>query len=384
MLQIQNRASGRRPRKQPDDAERKLWLTIDNILSLVDACNTALAAQAETVAELRAAQLEADSAREQTAAELTDLRSELAKLRTAQLEAFEAWERAAIVDLRTQMIDELRAAQLEADGARELAAVELGAQAETIAELRAAQLEADSARELAAAELGAQAETIAELRAAQLEADSAREQAAAELGAQAETIAELRAAQLEASEARDRAADMMRGQAETIAELRADIAAEVQRVIVVQEEHQLQIEALQDRSATAEEQIVAVDKRARSMLSQLPKKLMLDHEGNLVAIDGEGECSIIGPVCGRDGVDGVSIKSASIINGKFTVEFSDGRRVDVGEWPAASPAADPDAALAAVARALKADRVSETKIRALMGVSRPKLKRWLNADTASK
>src|SRR4030067_2162585 len=148
------------------------------------------------------------------------------------------------------------------------------------------------------------------------------------------TVAELRAQ-----------VDELRAAAAGAAELRAQVDDST-------EEHQRQIEALQDLHAAAsarfvavEEQIIATDKRARAILSQLPKKLMIDRNGQLVAIDGEGECSIIGQVCGRDGVDGISVRIAAIVDSRFVLEMSDGRKLDVGEWPVAStgaPAADPD------------------------------------------
>src|SRR4030067_984375 len=199
--------------------------------------------------------------------------------------------------------------------------------------------------------------------------------------------------------ATDRQVDELRAAAAGAAELRAQVdelraaaagAAELRaQVNDSDEEHQHQIEALQDLHATAtarfvavEEQIIAVDKRARSTLAGLPKKLMLDRAGQLVAVDGEGECSVIGQVCGRDGVDGISVKTAGIVDGRFMLEMSDGREFDVGEWPArpSAPIANLEAELPAVARALKADGMSQVKIRTLLSVSRAKLKKWLDAD----
>ena len=278
------------------------------------------------------------AARPAAAAGPAALRAQAAELRAAP---------PAAAELRAQ-VDELRAA---AAGAAELRA--------QVDELRAAAA--------GAAELRAQ---VAGLRTAAA--------GAAELRAQ---VDELRAAAAGAAELRAQV-DELRAAAAGAAELRAQVDDST-------EEHQRQIEALQDLHAAAsarfvavEEQIIATDKRARAILSQLPKKLMIDRNGQLVAIDGEGECSIIGQVCGRDGVDGISVRIAAIVDSRFVLEMSDGRKLDVGEWPVAStvaPAADLDAELSVVARSLKADGMSQVKIRALFGVSRAKLKKWLDA-----
>src|SRR4030067_456086 len=111
---------------------------------------------------------------------------------------------------------------------------------------------------------------------------------AAERGAQ---VDELRPAAAGAAELRAQV-DELRTAAAGAAELRAQVNDS-------DEEHQHQIEALQDLHATAtarfvavEEQIIAVDKRARSTLAGLPKKLMLDRAGQLVALYGEGGWSL--------------------------------------------------------------------------------------------
>src|SRR4030067_953046 len=148
----------------------------------------------------------------------------------------------------------------------------------------------------------------------------------AELRAQ---VDELRTAAAGAAELRAQG-DELRTGAHGAAELRAQVDDS-------DEEHQHQIEALQDLYATAtarfvavEEQIIAVDKRARSTLAGVPKKLMLDRAGQLVAAAGEGECSVIGQVCGRDGVDGISVKTAGSVAGPLFVGRSGGGGGGVG------------------------------------------------------
>jgi hypothetical protein len=82
------------------------------------------------------------------------------------------------------------------------------------------------------------------------------------------------------------------------------------------------------------ERIGTVDRRMKTTLSQLPKRLLVDRNGDLVAVNGEGDATVVGRVSGRDGKDGASIHDVHVDAGRLIVRTTDDRRIDVGPWPA--------------------------------------------------
>ncbi len=135
--------------------------------------------------------------------------------------------------------------------------------------------------------------------------------------------------------------------------------------------------ALDVTTTDLSERVAAVDRRMRGTLSQFPKRLMVDRSGDLVAINGEGETTVVGRVAGRDGTDGASVQDVRVEDGRMVIRSTDGRRMDVGAWPTV----DPDAALRPIALYLHSQQTSGRQIAKLMGVSRHRVAGWLkNAD----
>jgi hypothetical protein len=106
------------------------------------------------------------------------------------------------------------------------------------------------------------------------------------------------------------------------------VAVDIDRLTKRDDKVQTTVDAVSERIAT-------VDRRMKTTLSQLPKRLLVDRNGDLVAINGEGDATVVGQVAGRDGKDGVSVREVRVEAGRLIVRTTDDRRIDVGEWPSA-------------------------------------------------
>lgn len=80
-----------------------------------------------------------------------------------------------------------------------------------------------------------------------------------------------------------------------------------------------ELERLQNRISRTEARVV-----------QLPKGLMINGDGDLIGINGEGETQRIGHVKGGDGLDGVSVTGAQILDGELKISMSNGAVVSAG------------------------------------------------------
>lgn len=84
-----------------------------------------------------------------------------------------------------------------------------------------------------------------------------------------------------------------------------------------------QMTAIADAISEANEHI-------RRVTSQLPRTLMVNRDGDLVAINGEGDAERIARVCGEPGRDAATVANAEIVNGSLKIHMSDGRSIDAG------------------------------------------------------
>jgi hypothetical protein len=108
------------------------------------------------------------------------------------------------------------------------------------------------------------------------------------------------------------------------------VAVDVDQLTKRDDKVQATVDAVSERIAT-------VDRRMKTTLSQLPKRLLVDRNGDLVAVNGEGDATVVGRVSGRDGKDGASIHDVYAEAGRLIVRTTDDRRIDVGPWPAVEP-----------------------------------------------
>lgn len=67
--------------------------------------------------------------------------------------------------------------------------------------------------------------------------------------------------------------------------------------------------------------------RLRSTVSTLPKSLLVDTDGDLVAIDGNGDPQRIGKVMGKRGRNGAELLDAEMRDGCLVLRMTDGRKV---------------------------------------------------------
>jgi hypothetical protein len=143
-----------------------------------------------------------------------------------------------------------------------------------------------------------------------------------------------------------------------------------------------------DRADAAERAVAdaaarAVDfgKRLQAVTNHLPRSLLLNRDGDLVGIDGEGQQSIIGRVCGEPGV---SVEGADVADGRLRLCLSNGRLIDVCAWPeqqevAPSNEDTEDAILTRLAQNLIASGIAHRKLPGLLKIGRRRLARLLNA-----
>jgi uncharacterized coiled-coil protein SlyX len=141
------------------------------------------------------------------------------------------------------------------------------------------------------------------------------------------------------------------------------------------------IAALREEIATAAgatvDQVNQIRNETKRITSSLPKNLMIDHAGDLIAVTGEGELVPVGRVRGEDGADGATVQDVQLVEGALNVVMTDGRKLYAGKIPVAPPAVMTEAALQERACALHAAGNPYTKIAAELGVDRRKVSRWV-------
>lgn len=123
---------------------------------------------------------------------------------------------------------------------------------------------------------------------------------------------------------------------------------------------------------------------SRDIISHLPKSLLIDRDGDLIAIRGDGTKDAIGRVCGEDGQDGATIMDMSIVDGKLHVKMSDGRDLDAGELPIVEVPIDIEEAKKNKAIQLANEGLSLTAIAKQLGVCRQTASKWVKQDDEGK
>lgn len=71
------------------------------------------------------------------------------------------------------------------------------------------------------------------------------------------------------------------------------------------------------------ERAVDTDRKVSSLVSKLPRSLLIDHAGDLIAIDNCGDKSVIGPVRGSAGRDAPVIEAAAWKHGHIVLTMTD-------------------------------------------------------------
>lgn len=420
------KSSSGAPSQPPLEDVEKLWASLSALAdALVEERRDYLAreevarADAAALRERVTAQAAAyDRLAERLAAERDEHRAELARVDRARVEALEAVS--ARLDAAVAENEALteRCAEIEA-----AARADVAARAAEAAEARR-NLEATAARLAGAlAELGDRVVAVETAADASLEAGrqlATRCEAIEEAARDAERVAAAETAEarrnLEAAAARlagsideleerlDGTDDRLRACAEAAASAETAASEASGRLAAVDDRITRQIEAIgahADRSrgevdarlrelqaevtnsrSSFGEQVDHLGRRLASTVNSLPRSLVVNRDGDLVAVDGEGKLSRIGRVAGDPGRDGTAIDAVAIEDGQLVVTLSGGRRMRAG--PVATPQRQrsDDEILAPVAARLRAEKLTQAKICAVLRVSRARLRRLL-ADAAT-
>jgi hypothetical protein len=129
------------------------------------------------------------------------------------------------------------------------------------------------------------------------------------------------------------------------------------------------------------EETRALGRRIQSTVSALPRGLHIDGEGDLIAVDGEGNTSRIGHVRGAPGAHVLNVACDAA---GLTFEISDGRRIALAlprepgkDARAVEEVVDQERAR--IARSLHSGGIAASKLPGLLKVGRAKVRRWLEA-----
>lgn len=162
-------------------------------------------------------------------------------------------------------------------------------------------------------------------------------------------------------------------------EVRDQAAAQLELLVTSEKEAVRSI--VDDMVTNVAEQFRGLQVDSRAWISKLPKNLIVDSKGDLVAVTGEGDLQIVGRVVGAPGLDGATLEGVEIVEGHLVAVMTDGRRLDAGKIPLA-PAGEPvEATKQARAQDLHAAGVAATKIAEILDVSRRTVSRWVKGNS---
>lgn len=146
----------------------------------------------------------------------------------------------------------------------------------------------------------------------------------------------------------------------TLTERVDEVAVRAGAVDEVQNSVRIQIGEMDMRVTEA---VAEVRNESRQLVSRLPRSLLVDSHGNLVAITGEGDTVEIGRVSGRDGTDGATIQTASLVDNGLQITMTDGRTMYAGRLTLETkPTVDNNADLTERVKALRAQGKSKSAV----------------------
>lgn len=137
--------------------------------------------------------------------------------------------------------------------------------------------------------------------------------------------------------------------------------------------------AAREQAQRGAEAVDQLGRRLQATVASLPKHVMIDGAGDLVAVDGSGGTTRIGRVVGKRGREGAGVRDARVEDGQLVLAMSDGRTIRAGQLQVqpVKQTRSEDEVLAGVAVRLKAEKLTQARICAVLRISRARLRRLL-------